>query len=535
MYLKEMVPIVLGLILISSIFGMVYLVQIASQRDAIKLYQKTSLPAIWKKINEVDIDFKLNQTLEYTLYEIISEGGMMKPSEFIEKINEEFSKYLKSYPHTYNYDFSLDVTPQYFASGDTSEIKVTLEVKLKGDEIESVKVVEKTGFSNIRALYLYEKAYMFYRYALEGKPIHCFSWDGDKKITVTVYSFGGDTATVQLKWNLTQASFESGSGGAYEKFEDELYEVFECVLSNGKSCWVKLKLNSNKAVIYRWQSGIGELVPVLVEKHKPYSMCIATRENVAEEIKEKVENECKDTDCLPRKVEGQTSCNYCPDTEPSGGWALGRELDCLKGCSLDTGCLDRKLKDNLREFIQNIVDDVANRETNSEVEWDITVNIDELSYSSTPGENCPECWLKVCEEECDCRCNECPEEEEDEDYDYDEYDYEDYDYDYSSSKKIYTYTLFPFTRYYEKPLIWEFSYTDSGDASGESVGRCEEKNDEQCRPCINPCAECACGGVAIIICDKKEVCKYKYSYSYDYTYTLTITIKDKKKNIILAG
>lgn len=548
MYLKEMLPIVLGLILLSSIFGMVYLFQIASQQDAVKLYQKTSLPAIWKKISEIDINFELSRAFEYTLYEIINQGGIMEPSAFVKKVYNIFSGHVKNYPHTYNYELSLEPEPKNFASGKRAEMEVTLKVTLKGSEVESVKIIERSVSSNIRAQYLYEKAYMFYRYALEGKPIHCFEWDGNKKIKVTVYSFG-DTSKVQLHWNLTQASYKSGSGGVHEKFENELYEVFECTLSNGQSCSVELSLNNDKAIIYRAQLESGEsckdlscknFIPMLIEKNKPYSICIATRENVAEKIKEEVENNCRDG-CLPRKAEGSTSCYDCPDRYPSDYWALGRVLGCMNGCDTTPQKVKNCLKENLRNFIQNIVDQIASRESDSEVEWNITVSIDSLSYSSTPGDDCPTGWTTTCGS-WSCKGCYCPEPDESEE-----------DGGESSSSgssggssggsskfspytRIYTYTLFPLTKYSEKPLIWKFSYTTGAQASKVSVGACTEHSDSSCPPppdCSCP-PSCSGGGIASR-CVEKKVYQYKYSYSYDYTYTLTITIKDKKRNIILAG
>ena len=508
-----MLPIVLGLILISSIFGMVYLFQIASQQDAIKLYQKTSLPAIWKKISEIDIDFEISRAFEYTLYEIISEGGMMEPSKFVENVYSIFSKHVEKYPHTYNYELFLQPEPKNFASGKRAEMEVTLKVMLMGSEVQSVKIIKRNVSSDIRAQYLYEKAYMFYRYALEGKPIHCFKWDGDKKITVTVHSFGDDRAKVQLKWNLTQASYDSGSGGVHEKFENEFYEVFECELSNEQSCWVKLKLTGNKAVIYRWQSEIGELIPVLIEKNKPYSICIATRENVVEKINQTVEEKCRD-DCLPRKATGSTSCNDCPNTYPSDDWALGRELNCMTSeCTTDETTVKNCLKKNLREFIQyNILNDIITRENeyDNEVEWNITVSINSLSYSSTPGKNCPTSWTKVCDAYCSCPKK-------------------DKTGSVSTSPKIYTYTLFPLTKYYEKPLIWNFSYIAGGEATEESV-------EKSCSPGqSSSCSDYECSPGCTKFCVEKTLWQYKYSYSYDYTYTLTITIKDLKRNITLAG
>ncbi len=561
MILKEMLIVVLGMLLIGIILGMSVTLKTNAWIEAQKMYQKTSLGAVEKKIRNIDLYVDLYHTFNYTLYSVINTGGIMSPKDFINKIYDTFTELVKNYPHTYSYNIELDPEILNFSSGQSSEINLNVKININGEEVSTEKIYENIKFaSDIRAEFLYEKAYMFYRHVLKGKGIHCFSWDGNSKITLTFYTFKGDPGRVHIHWNLTQAELENWRNGVYQNYPSKLYEAFECTLLNGESCEIYLDLKDSKATVYRtdmedstsecFDLSCGNFLPTLIEKGKPYEICINSRINLPEKIREEVENNCREG-CLPRAVQGSTSCSFCPDELPNPAWAVAVNLGCTEQCPLNVGkekavsCLKNKLKN----FIQQIVDEVAQEETDEETEWEITVNIDSLSYTSTKGSNCLQYWTEACGKYKCAPCD-CPEKDEDSNK-LNKLDGGTSEGGWSGPGIIgggksgkggglapveKNFPIYLFTKFSKKSLIWNFTYRDGGDATEVQPRSCSIHSN---RKCPEP-PDCSCnpgctGGGYESRCIEKTLYEYSYSYSYAYQYELDISIKDKKRDIILTG
>jgi hypothetical protein len=528
MHLKEFSVMTFAFLIILLMVGQMVTLT-ATQREAPKILSRTALPIFWKYV-EAETPFYSFYAFEYAMYKVGKEGGIMSASEYVEKMKNVISNFLNSIPLEKNlqgamFDSNTESSVEHFASGSASiaSIKMKVEVTTSGD-ITSVKLLEYNISSPLRIGYLYDKAQMFYHHVFEGKDIHCFSWDGNEKITITYHSLKGSSGRVHLHWKSSEASFIS-STGTHKTVGD--YEVVECTLGDKESCEIRISPKSKYITVYRTQPAeacfdlsCNEFNPTLIEKGKPYEVCIYTHELLPEKIRDAIEN---DKTLLPRKLTGSSSCSdtYYPG---SGAQALADAI-----CSGNKDNLINCIKERLKNKIQEILDEISERESQDSSKWELSVTISSANYEVPESYECS--WDKCCKpKECSCKCESCESEGG-----------EGGGGEGSSSTSMSAYSLFyPMVKYTEKSLEWNFEYKSPREVASEediSPVSCPPDDDyDSCcvRTCHPPC-NCKCGGGCVCTsCEHPTLHKWAYSYRYKYSYIIEVKIIDEESKIILA-
>ncbi len=501
MYLKELVTIALGLLLILLVAGNVVWLHLTASSKVGENYAKTSLSVTKKRVLSSELPFFAQRSFEYAIYGTLREGGVPEPEEFVKKIKGRFNLCFRFFSQQYAQKISIEPKIVRLGLGNYSIMNVSFKTKFSGENLFSESSSDVFLKTDLRPVLLYAKAFMFYNHAFKTKPIPCLKWDGST-LTITLHSHDEKKYKVKAYWNLTEARAESFTNAHIEREEETLRETATCELENGEECSISMKINGRDFVV--WCSLIPGneptgFLPFYLEKNKPFELCIKTLGvNLTEKIRENVGK------ILPKYAKGETDCS-CAVT-PNAGWALARESGCgwdWEHCFCDGSKMKKCFKERIKNVIKNVLAPYIEKENDENTEWSFDVKVNSFSYEGKEGENCPARWKEVCKI-ISCGNNGGGS---------------------LAPKGRKTETVIPkylFARYFETPVNLSFSYSPllKNDFRDSKKLSCHKHKSSSCPKGCR--------------CRVRRLYEYAYTYAYSYSFEIGITIKDRKVQIILA-